>query len=119
MVTIKCDMCGKDILNDDGRTTFSFPKEDCFVCYDICEECSNKVEEFIKASHEPSCEPIDHEEVNESKCDWERCIDCDEFIYTSNPVTPYKLNVMCNKYNKSFVTDIDNVVTPKDFIEIK
>lgn len=43
-------MCGKDILND-GRTTFTFPKEDCFVCYDICKDCSNKVEEFIKAAH--------------------------------------------------------------------
>ena len=119
MVTVKCDMCGKDILNDDGRTTVSFPKEDCFVWYDICKECSNKVEEFIKVSYKHSCEPINHEEVNESKCDWERCIDCTEFIYTSNPVVPFKLTVTCNKNNKSFTTEIAHDVTPKDFIEIK
>lgn len=62
MVTVKCDMCGKDILNDDGRTTFSFPKEDCFVCYDVCRDCANKVEEFIKVSYKHSCEPLNPED---------------------------------------------------------
>ena len=112
MVTVKCDMCGKDILNDDGRITISFPKEDCFVCYDICKDCSNKVEEFIKATHKVS-------EEQKNKCNREYCKGCESFDYTSSVLNPDKLHIRCNKTNQFRVVDLEHIdiVKPEDFYE--
>lgn len=136
MVTVKCDMCGKDISNhDDRRTTISFPKEECFVYYDVCRECTNKIEEFIKASHKYFCEPINPEEQEafdkwkeglsetalfkkeENKCNKEHCDGCKSFIYTSSVLHPNKLHIRCNKINRSGVVDLEHTVKPEDFYE--
>lgn len=118
MVTIKCDMCGKYILNDDRRISISFPKEDCFVCYDICEECSNKIDEFIKESHKQYCEPIIPEEQETfDKCNKEYCNGCESFNYTSSVLEPNKLHIRCNKTNQFRVVDLEHKVKPKDFYE--
>lgn len=50
MISVKCDMCGKDVTNDGRTTLFCFPHEQSFSSYDVCKECSNKIEEFIKSS---------------------------------------------------------------------
>lgn len=113
MVTVNCDMCGKDISNhDDGRTTISFPKEDCFVCYDVCRECANKIEEFIKASH---ATPEEQETMD--KCNKEYCKDCESFNYTSSVIEPNKLHVKCEKRKQVSIVDLEHTVKPEDFNE--
>lgn len=136
MVTVKCDMCGKDISNhDDGRTTVSFSKEDKFVCYDVCRECANKVEEFIKAAHKYYCEPISPEEQEamdkwkeglsetamfkkeKNKCNKEHCEGCESFIYTSSVLHPNKLHIRCEKSKQVSIVDLEHTVKPEDFYE--
>ena len=110
MVTVKCDMCGKNILNDDGRITVSFPKEECFVCYDICKECSNKVEEFIKTSHK-----VPEEQKN--KCNREYCEGCESFVSMESPLLLNKLHIGCHKLNQTRIVDLEHTVKPEDFYE--
>lgn len=113
MVTVKCDMCGKDISNhDDGRTTISFPKEDCFVCYDVCRECANKIEEFIKTSH-----ITPEEQETTDKCNKEYCEGCDFFASIESPLLLNKLHIRCEKTNQFRVVDLEHIVKPEDFYE--
>ena len=111
MVTVKCDMCGKDISNhDDGRTTINFPKEYCFVCFDVCRECANKIEEFIKAAHTTSEK---QETIN--KCNKEYCKGCEFFIYNSSVLSPNKLHIGCEKSKQVSIVDLEHTVKPEDF----
>lgn len=129
-------MCGKDISNHDaGRSTVSFPKEDNFVCYDVCRDCANKIEEFIKVSHKYFCEPIVPEEQeaidkwkedlsklamfnkDQNKCDKEHCEGCESFKYTSSVLNPDKLHIRCNKTNHFGIVDLGQTVKPEDFYE--
>lgn len=103
MVSIKCDMCGKDILNDRDRISISFPHETSFTCYDLCEECSNRVEEFIKARH--------------NKCNREYCEGCEHYQYASSILHPNKLITGCIEKKNSITVNIDYKVKPKDFNE--
>lgn len=104
MVTVKCDMCGKDVSNhDDGRTTISFPKEDCFVCYDVCRDCANRIEEFIKTAHKAP-------EEQENKCNREKCEGCESFIYSSSVLQPDKLHVRCEKRKQVSIVDLEHIV---------
>lgn len=135
MMTVKCDMCGKIIAEGDKQTNYSISHETGFSCYDICEECSNKVEGFIKAAHKYFCEPINPEEQEaidkwkeglsetamfkkeENKCNKEHCEGCESFDYTSSPIHPNKLHIRCNKTNQFGVVELEHTVKPEDFYE--
>lgn len=135
MIIVKCDMCGKNIANGDKRTTYSISHETSYSCYDICEECANKVEEFIKASHKYYCEPIIPEEQEamdkwkeglsktamfnkeKNKCNKEHCEGCESFNYTSSVMRPDKLFVRCGKRNTMVLVDLEHTVKPEDFYE--
>lgn len=106
MVTVKCDMCGKDIANNERQSSYSIPHEIGCSYYDICEECSNKVEEFIKATKK-----------DQIKCDKVKCEGCKSFTYTSSVIQPNKLHVRCNKINEFAVVDLEHIVKPEDFYE--